>query len=90
MKTVLVIYFSTPGLDEIRIEQPGYFPSEGEVFDCKWEDFCKDNRQLQKLNEVGENDCWMVERLSCYFSKEIAECRIVLHESGEWEKGNAK
>ena len=85
MKTILTICFSTPGFRNIQIENPAFIPLQGEVFECKWEDYIEDKAQMKKLNKKSENNCWLVERLSSYFSKNCAECRIVLHESIELE-----
>jgi hypothetical protein len=81
MKTILRITFSCGRFNDIIIENPGFLPSHGEVFYCKWGDFIEDKDKVKQLDEIEEEDCWMVQRAASTYSKDVAECHIVLHSS---------
>ncbi len=79
MKTTLKVIFEDTSLKEFTIENPGHIPSQGEIFYCKWDDFIKDKDQIKRLEEIEEDECWMVERFRSNYSKEETECLIILH-----------
>ena len=86
MKRVLKVQFNNAELGEFCIENPGYYPRHGEIFNCNWSDFIDDKERIKKLKEMEETDCWMVERFACSYSKEEVVCQIVLYPSADFEK----
>ena len=51
MKTDLIIHFKQTKFKDFVIKNSSYVPINGEVFNCRWEDFVIDNEQLKLLNE---------------------------------------
>lgn len=92
MKTILRVTFDYGSFKGFSIDNPGHIPSHGEIFSCEWEDFIEDRGQIQEIEELEEDDCWMVERFSSKFSKEENVCHIILHtsESFTWNTSSGK
>ncbi|TRX70865.1 hypothetical protein [Carboxylicivirga sp. M1479] len=86
MKTKIRISFNSTGLKSFYIENPRHLPSQGEIFNCKWSDYIEDKEQIRRLEKIQENECWMVDRLSIYYSKDEIICQIVLFESIHFEE----
>ncbi|MCU4158202.1 hypothetical protein J1N10_19665 [Carboxylicivirga sp. A043] len=88
MKTILKVEFDNAGLNGFIIENPGHLPVHGEIFTCKWEDFIKDRAMVQQLDEIEEDECFMVERNFSKYSMDESMCFIVLHLSKDFKKNS--
>lgn len=89
MKTILRVTFDNVRFNEFTIENPGHIPSHGEIFNCKWDDFIGDKDQVKQIEEIEEEDCWIVERFSSKYSKEETVCQIILHLSNDFSKNTS-
>ena len=89
MKTILRVTFDYTGLNEFSIENPEHIPSHGEIFNCKWEEFIMDKDQVSLLEEIEEEDCFMVERFSSAYGKKENVCHIILHTSHVFSKNSS-
>lgn len=88
MKSILKVIFNTGPFDSFRIENPGHIPVQGEIFDCKWDDFTEDNELLEFLRYIEEEkeDFWRVERHFSTYSKDESVCNIVLYLSDDYDR----
>ncbi len=86
MKTILKVSFDYGKYESFEIENPGHLPVQGEIFNCKWSDFIKDKKLVKQLEEIEEEECWMVERFSSTYGKEESICHVLLHLSKNFEK----
>ncbi|WP_289055772.1 hypothetical protein [Carboxylicivirga marina] len=81
MKTILRVTFSCERFSDILIENPAFLPTHGEAFYCIWGDYIDDEEVVKQLEDLEENDYWVVQRVASTYGKDIAECHIVLHEA---------
>ena len=77
MKTILKVEFDYARLKGFTIENPGHLPVNGEIFTCQWEDFIKDSAMVKLIDEIEEDECFMVERNFSKYSKDESMCFIV-------------
>lgn len=74
----------------VIIKNPPYFPKEGDIFGCKWDDYISDRTILKKLEEFEEDDVWVVSHYFIDYSKRVCKYTVVLIDALSYETSQKK